>query len=102
VEWTSPNFKYVDTYAKHDYSNSVEGCLKTPHPPGISSAPPTYYVPYSHKPTDDEKAEARKEYRYNYLFLFCLCKFTQIIFLMNLILITDSLPIPFSFVICFF
>ncbi|XP_005093331.2 uncharacterized protein LOC101861562 [Aplysia californica] len=33
VEWTSPAFKYVDTYAKHDYSNSVEECLGTPKPP---------------------------------------------------------------------
>ncbi|XP_070190904.1 uncharacterized protein [Littorina saxatilis] len=66
VEWTSPNFKYVDTFAKHDYSNSVEGCMKTPHPPQPPSGDGgdrNYVVPPPRPPTEDEKADARKEYR---------------------------------------
>ncbi|KAL8575355.1 hypothetical protein ACOMHN_048648 [Nucella lapillus] len=64
VEWTSPSFKYVDTFAKHDYSNSVEECLKTPHPP-TSGEPATanYRVPEPRPPTDEEQAETRRAYR---------------------------------------
>lgn len=65
VEWTSPSFKYVDTFAKHDHSNTVEGCLKGHNPPcsGAGNATRSYNVSYSHPPTEEEKAEARKEYR---------------------------------------
>ncbi|GFO27244.1 von Willebrand factor a domain-containing protein 3b [Plakobranchus ocellatus] len=41
VEWASPAFKYVDTFAKHDYSTSVQDCLgykRTPHPPSKKDA----------------------------------------------------------------
>ncbi|KAK7500063.1 hypothetical protein BaRGS_00008610 [Batillaria attramentaria] len=66
VEWTSPAFKYVDTFAKHDYSNSVEECLRTPHPPQARPAESqdfNYRVPHTRPPTEDEKAEKRREYR---------------------------------------
>ena len=66
MEWTSPNFKYVDTFAKHDYSNTVEGCLKAPHPPPPASGDAEaggYSVPYTQPPTEEEKAEARRDYR---------------------------------------
>lgn len=66
VEWTSPAFKYVDTFAKHDYSNSVEECLHTPHPPQsrlYKSQDLNYRVPETQPPTDDEKADKRREHR---------------------------------------
>ncbi|XP_052811445.1 uncharacterized protein LOC128239049 isoform X2 [Mya arenaria] len=36
-EWTSPVYNYVDPFARHDYSNSVEKCLRAPTAP---TAPP--------------------------------------------------------------
>ena len=64
VEWTSPTFKYVDTFAKHDYSNSVEKCLKGPYPaPPQHGRPPNYGIPEGTAPSADEKAEARREFR---------------------------------------
>ncbi|RUS90345.1 hypothetical protein EGW08_001840 [Elysia chlorotica] len=44
VEWASPAFKYVDTLAKHDYSNSVRECMgysRAPHPPSKKEAATT-------------------------------------------------------------
>ncbi|XP_076444916.1 uncharacterized protein LOC143282915 isoform X2 [Babylonia areolata] len=64
VEWTSPAFKYVDTFAKHDYSNSVEECLKPTQPPA-SGEPVTgsFQVRVPQPPTEEEKVDARRAYR---------------------------------------
>ena len=40
VEWPSSAFKYVDQFAKHDSSNSVELLFKKPRPP---SAPGVFH-----------------------------------------------------------
>ncbi|KAL3882965.1 hypothetical protein ACJMK2_029266 [Sinanodonta woodiana] len=63
VEWTSPVYKYVDPYAKHDYSNSVELLLKPKPPEKQSVAVETRPTLRPTQVTDEEKQAARREYR---------------------------------------
>lgn len=68
MEWTSPMYKYVDPFAKHDYSTSVEMLLKTPKPPSGSKhryegGEEVSRVVGSRQMTDEAKEEARRDFK---------------------------------------
>ncbi|XP_052286789.1 uncharacterized protein LOC127882276 isoform X1 [Dreissena polymorpha] len=63
AEWTSPVYRYVDPFAKHNYTDSVEKCLKPP------TAPPPRQVGVATRPTHtrpmsaDTKAALRQDFK---------------------------------------
>lgn len=56
-EWTSPVYKFVDPFAKHDYSNSVEKLLRAP------SAPPTKPEKVPYQPVRPMSADTKESMR---------------------------------------
>ena len=64
MEWTSPNFNYVDTFAKYNHCNSVEKCLKnTAH---LNEAmDKNIAVPVVNTSTDEQKTDVKNAFRYN-------------------------------------
>ena len=71
VEWPNSAFNFVDTFAKQDYSHSVEECLGGPSPaPPTKPDQRTYRRSYTvaSKPvasmTPEEREEARRNNRW--------------------------------------
>ncbi|XP_052087168.1 uncharacterized protein LOC127724285 [Mytilus californianus] len=62
AEWGSPMFKYVDNYATHDYSNSVELLMKHPQPP----PPSRTRVEVKRQVVQRHPAEEKEERRMNF------------------------------------
>lgn len=68
VEWSSSAFRFVDTFAKHDRSNSVRECLSAPQLSSKENVSPnnqSYTVgsqPMA-KLTHEEREEIRRENR---------------------------------------
>lgn len=65
AEWTSPMSKYVDNYATHDYSNSVELLMRHPQPPLPSKTRTEVKRQVVQRHPAEEKEERRMNFRYN-------------------------------------